>query len=85
MTPLSTTLQFNVKKSVQDGDHNLYERTLYIYFLILGLYVSDRLENCTIFGTTIFFDQRKNAPIGENGFFKTILSFSLSYSRFFKH
>ena len=61
----------------------------YIYFLNLGLYVTDLLENCTIFGTTIFLDRRENAPIGENGFFehfpKTILSFSLSYLRFFKH
>ena len=55
------------------------------YFLYLGLYVCDLLENCTIFGTTIFLDWRENAPIGENGFehiLKTILSFSLSYSRF---
>ena len=29
---------------------------------------SDLLENCSIFGTTIFLDRRKNAPIGENGF-----------------
>ena len=29
---------------------------------------SDLLENCSIFGTTIFLDWRKNAPIGENGF-----------------
>ena len=34
----------------------------------LGLYVNDLLENCTIFGTTIFLDRRENAPIGENGF-----------------
>ena len=40
----------------------------YIYFLNLGLYVTDLLENCTIFGTTIFLDWRENAPIGENGF-----------------
>ena len=26
--------------------------------LNLGLYVSDLLENCTIFGTTIFLDRR---------------------------
>ena len=39
-----------------------------IYFLNLGLYVSDLLENCTIFGTTIFLDRRENALIGENGF-----------------
>ena len=31
-------------------------------------YVSDLLENCTIFGTTICLDRRKNAPTGENGF-----------------
>ena len=39
-----------------------------LYFLNLGLYVSDLLENCTIFGTTILLDRRENAPIGENGF-----------------
>ena len=51
-------------------------------YLNLGLYVIDLLENCSVFGTTIFLDRRENAPIGENGF-KTILSFSLSYSRIF--
>ena len=40
----------------------------YIYFLKLGLFVTDLLENCTIFGTTIFLGRRENAPIGENGF-----------------
>ena len=75
MTPLSTMLRFNVRKSVQNGDHNLYERTLYIYFLILGPYVSDLLENCTIFGTTIFLDRRENALIGENGFLKLFCHF----------
>ena len=38
------------------------------YFLNLGLYVNNLLENCTIFGTTIFIDRRENALIGENGF-----------------
>ena len=44
-----------------------------LYFLNLGLYVSDLLENSTIFGTTIFLDQRENAPIGENGFLNIFL------------
>ena len=83
MTPLSTTLQFNVRKVSKMATIIFYEP--YTYFLNLGLYVNDLLENCTIFGNTIFLDRRENAPIGENGFFKTILSFSLSYSRFFKH
>ena len=47
----------------------------YIYFLILGLFVSDLFENCTIFGTTIFLDRRENAPIGENGFLKLFCHF----------
>ena len=84
MTPLSTTLRFNVRKVSKMATIIFYEP--YTYFLNLGLYVNDLLENCTIFGTTIFLDRRENAPIGENVFFlKTILSFILSYSRFFKH
>ena len=47
--------------------HNLFTNEPYT-FLDLGLYDSDLLENCTIFGTTIFLDRRKNALIGENGF-----------------
>ena len=66
MTPLSKTLRFNVRKVSKMATIIFYEP--YIYFLNLGLYVSDLLENCTIFGTTIFLDQRENAPIGENGF-----------------
>ena len=31
-------------------------------------YVIDLLENCSIFGTTIFLDLGENAPIGENVF-----------------
>ena len=56
------------EKGVQHGGHNLFTNEPYIYFLNLGLYVSDLLENCTIFGTTIFLDWRENAPICENGF-----------------
>ena len=66
MTPLSTTLRFNVRKVSKMATIIFYE--LYTYFLNLGLYVNDLLENCTIFGTTIFLDRRENAPIGENGF-----------------
>ena len=65
MTPLFTTLQFNVRKEVQDGDHNLFT-----YEPIFSKSVCQRSfrELCTIFGTTIFLDRRENAPIGENGF-----------------
>ena len=64
MTPLSTPLRFNVRK---------VSKMATIIFtnesdLNLGLYAIDLLENCTIFGTTIFLDRRENAPIGENGF-----------------
>ena len=59
-----------------------YERTLFIYFLNLGLYVSDLLENCTIFGNTIFLDRRGNAPIGENGFLNYSVIFSVLYKIF---
>ena len=67
MTPLSTTLRFNVRK-VSKMATIIFTNEPYIYFLNLGLYVSDLLGNCTIFGTTIFLDRRENAPIGENGF-----------------
>ena len=67
MTPLSTTLPFNVRKVSKMATIIFYERTLYI-FSNLGLYVNDLLENCSIFGTTIFLDRRETAPIGENGF-----------------
>ena len=67
MTPLSTTLRFNVRK-VSKMATIIFTNEPYIYFLNLGLYLSDLLENCTIFGTTIFLDWRENAPLGENGF-----------------
>ena len=64
MTPLSTKLQFNVRK-VSKITTVIFSNKSY---LNLGLYVIDLLENCSIFGTTIFLDRRENAPIGENGF-----------------
>ena len=64
MTPLSTPLRFNVRK-VSKMATIIFTNESY---LNLGLYVIDLLENCTIFGTTIFLDRRENAPIGENGF-----------------
>ena len=64
MTPLSTKLRFNVRK-VSKMATVIFSNESY---LNLGLYVIDLLENCSIFGTTIFFDKRENAPIGENGF-----------------
>ena len=71
LTPFSDTSFYDVavqcqKRSPKWRPQSFYELTL--YFLNLGLYVSDLLENCTIFGTTIFLDRRENAPIGENGF-----------------
>ena len=63
MTPLSTKLWFNVRKVSKMATVIFYESSLN-----LGLYVIDLLENCSIFGTTIFLDRRENAPIGENGF-----------------
>ena len=59
-----------------------------LYFLNLGLYVYDILENCTIFGTTIFLDWRENAPIGENGFWTYSKNYSVIFSilfEIFKH
>ena len=64
MTPLSTKLRFNVRK-VSKMPTVIFSNE---YYLNLGLYVIDLLENCSIFGTTIFLDRRENAPIGENGF-----------------
>ena len=64
MTPLSTPLRFNVRK-VSKMATIIFSNESY---LNLGLYVINLLENCTIFGTTIFLDWRENAPIGENGF-----------------
>ena len=64
MTPLSTPLRFNVRK-VSKMVTIIFTNESY---LNLGLYVIDLLENCTIFGNTIFLDQRENSPIGENGF-----------------
>ena len=64
MTPLSTKLRFNVRK-VSKMATIIFSNESY---LNLGLYVIDLLENCSIFGTTIFLDRRENAPIGENGF-----------------
>ena len=64
MTPLSTKLLFNVRK-VSKMATVIFTNE---YYLNLGLYVIDLLENCSIFGTTIFLDRRENAPIGENGF-----------------
>ena len=55
----------------------IFTKEPYIYFLNLGLYVCDLLEHCTIFGTTIFLDQRENAPIGENGFLNYSVIFSV--------
>ena len=55
LTPFSDTSFYDAavtrcgsKKSVQDGDHNLYKRILFISRLNLGLYVIDLLENCII-------------------------------------
>ena len=56
----------------------------YMYFLNLELYVRDLLENCTLFGTTIFLDRRENAPIGENGFLNYSVIFSVLLE-IFKH
>ena len=64
MTPLSTKLRFNVRE-VSKMATVIFSNEFY---LSLGLYVIDLLENCSIFGTTIFLDRRENAPIGENGF-----------------
>ena len=64
MTPLSTKLRFNVRKVSKMATIILTNEP----YLNLGLYVIDLLENCSIFGTTIFLDRRENAPIGENGF-----------------
>ena len=64
MTPLSTKLRFNVRKVSKMATVILSNES----YLNLGLYVIDLLENCSIFGTTIFLDRRENAPIGENGF-----------------
>ena len=64
MTPLSTKLRFNVRKVSNMATVILSNES----YLNLGLYVIDLLENCSIFGTTIFLDRRENAPIGENGF-----------------
>ena len=57
-------LRFNVRK-VSKMATIIFSNESY---LNLGLYVMDLLENCSIFGTTIFLDRRENAPIGENGF-----------------
>ena len=64
MTPLSTKLRFNVRK-VSKMATIIFSNESYFN---LGLYVIDLLENCSIFGTTIFLDRRENAPIGENDF-----------------
>ena len=64
MTPLSTKLRFNVRKVLKMATIIFTNES----YLNLGLYVIDLLENCSIFGTTIFLDRRENAPIGENGF-----------------
>ena len=64
MTPLSTKLRFNVRKVSKMATVILSNES----YLSLGLYVIDLLENCSIFGTTIFLDRRENAPLGENGF-----------------
>ena len=59
------------QKGVQDGGHNHLrnETNLKIYDISsLRLYDGGCLENCSIFGTTIILDRRKNTPIGENGF-----------------
>ena len=60
MTPLSAKLRFNVRKVSKMATDESY--------FYLGLYVINLLENCSIFGTTIFLDGRENALIGENGF-----------------
>ena len=83
MTPLSTTLQFNVRKVSKMATIIFNEP--YTYFLNLGLYVNDLLENCTIFGTTIFLDRRENAAIGENGFLRLFCHFLCLIQDFFKH
>ena len=64
MTPLFTKLRFNVRKVSKMATVILSNES----YLNLGLYVIDLLENCSIFGTTIFLDPRENAPISENGF-----------------
>ena len=64
MTSLSTKLRFNVRK-VSKMATIIFSNESYFN---LGLYVIDLLENCSIFGTTIFLDRRENSPIGENGF-----------------
>ena len=71
MIPLSTPLRFNVRK-VSKMATIIFSNESY---LNLGLYVIDLLENCTIFGTTIFLDRRENVPIGENVFFKLFCHF----------
>ena len=53
-----------------------------MYFLNLGLYVSDLLENCAIFGTTIFLGLRENTLIGEIGFLNYSVFFSVLFEIF---
>ena len=77
MTPLSTKLRFNVRKVSKMANVIFYES-----YLNLGLYVINLLENCSIFGTTIFLDRRENAPIGENVFF---LNYSVIFSVLFEN
>ena len=59
------TLRFNVRKVSKMATIIFFTNESY---LNLGLYVNDLLENCTIFGATVFLDRRENTPIGENGF-----------------
>ena len=68
LMPFSDTSFYDVAVQCQKRSPRWRPQSLNLYFLNLGLYVSDLLENCTIFGTTIFLDWRENAPIGGNGF-----------------
>ena len=70
-TPLSDTSFFDIEVKCQKKESKM-AATIFLrmnpIFLNLGLFVRDLLENCIIFGTTIFLDRRKNALTGENGF-----------------
>ena len=70
----------SIPKRSQDGSHNHFSKKPGIFKSKTAIF----LENCSVFGTTIFLDRRKYASIGENGFRTYSKNYSVIFSALFE-